>query len=278
LPVDSTFRAIFEPDSSLSSPIVINEINYNSAPDFDPEDWVELYNDTQYPIDLSGWKFKDTLDLHIYVFPTNIILNSGNYLVLCRDTSAFDSLFPAVTNYLGNFNFGLDNKGDQVRLYNSDDMMIDSLFYDDATPWPLEPDGEGPTLSLKNPRLDNTLAENWAASGSHGTPGMINDVYIKIEDEGRPPQVLNFELYQNYPNPFNTGTIFRFQLALPGEVKINIYDILGQQISEVIRQRFQAGIQQIYWQAPAELSSGIYFYTVEAGSRYKKTGKMLLLK
>ena len=278
LAVDSTFRAIFEPDSSLSSPIVINEINYNSAPDFDPEDWVELYNDTQLPIDLSGWKFKDTLDLHIYVFPMNTILNSGSYLVLCRDTSAFSSLFPAVTNYLGNFNFGLDNKGDLVRLYNSDDVMIDSLTYDDAAPWPLEPDGEGPTLSLKNPGLDNSLPENWAASGGHGTPGMINDVYIKIEDEGMPLQVLDFELYQNYPNPFNSGTIFRFQLVLPAEVKINIYDILGRQITEVIRQRFQAGLQQVFWQAPAELSSGIYFYSLEAGTSFKKTGKMLLLK
>jgi hypothetical protein len=278
LPVDSTFRAIFEPDSSVSSPIVINEINYNSAPEFDPEDWIELYNDTQLPIDLSGWKFKDTLDTHIFVFPTNTILLSGNYLVLCRDTMAFTALFPAVTNYLGNFNFGLDNKGDIVRLYNADEVLIDSLFYDDALPWPPEPDGEGPTLSLKNPGLDNTLPENWAASGGNGTPGIINDVYIGIEKQGISQQLFTFELYQNYPNPFNSGTIFRFQLAEPAEVKITIFDILGRQISEVIGQRFPAGIRQIFWQAPADLASGIYFYYIEAGSMFRQTGKMLLLK
>jgi CotH kinase protein/Lamin Tail Domain/Chitobiase/beta-hexosaminidase C-terminal domain/Secretion system C-terminal sorting domain len=278
LPVDSTFRAIFEPDNSVSSPIVINEINYNSAADFDPEDWVELYNNTQLPVDLSGWTFKDTLDSHIFVFPTSTSLASGNYLVLCRDTAAFTALFPAVTNYLGNFNFGLDNKGDMVRLYNSDNLMIDSLLYDDELPWPLEPDGDGPTLSLKNPGLDNTLPENWAASGEHGTPGVINDVYIGIENDGAPQEVMTFKLYQNYPNPFNSGTVFRFQLAKPGQVKITIFDILGRQICEVIRQRFQAGTQQIFWQAPADLSSGVYFYNLEVGTDFKKSGKMLLLK
>jgi hypothetical protein len=275
---DSTFTAHFEVDSNFATSVVINEINYNSAPEFDPEDWVELYNNTQLPVDLSGWRFKDTLDSHIFIFPVNTILNSGNYLVLCRDTSAFTALFPAVSNYLGNFNFGLDNKGDMVRLYNSDDILIDSLLYDDAVPWPLEPDGDGPTLSLKNPGLDNTLPENWTASGNHGTPGIINDVYIKIEDEKNPWEIFSFELFQNYPNPFNPGTVIRFQIPVPAEIKITIYDILGRQISEVVRQRFPAGTQQIFWQAPAELSSGIYFYTIEAGTAFKKTGKMLLLK
>jgi hypothetical protein len=278
LPNDSTFTALFEVDSNFTTSIVINEINYNSAPNFDPEDWVELYNNTQFPVDLSGWKFRDTLNTHIYTFPMNTILNSGKFLVLCRDTAAFTALFPAVTNYLGNFDFGLDNKGDMVRLYNSDDVMIDSLFYDDAVPWPLEPDGNGPTLSLKNPAFDNTLPENWAASGNHGTPGIINDVYIKILDESDPLQPVKFELFQNYPNPFNPETVIRFQLAEPAEVKIRIFDILGRQITEAVRQQFAAGVQQISWQAPADLSSGIYFYTIEVGTTFKKTSKMLLLK
>lgn len=275
---DSTFTALFEPDSSVSSPIVINEINYNSAPHFDPEDWVELYNNTPFPIDLSSWKLRDTLDTHLYTFPLNTILNSGHYLVLCRDTSAFTALFPAVTNYMGNFNFGLDNKGDMVRLYDADDRLIDSVFYDDRAPWPLEPDGGGPTLSLKNPDLDNSLPENWAASGNHGTPGEINDVFISVEDQRISQPVSSFELFPNYPNPFNSVTTFRFQLPTMADVKIILFDILGRQVTIVAKHRYTAGVYQLSWQAPSEMPSGIYLYTFQAGRTFKKSGKLLLIK
>ena len=61
--------------------------------------------------------------------------------------------------------------------------IMDSLVFDDNAPWPTQPDGNGPTLSLKNPDFDNTLGENWAASIGYGTPGKINDTFVNVEDE-----------------------------------------------------------------------------------------------
>ncbi|MEJ2051411.1 MAG: CotH kinase family protein, partial [Calditrichota bacterium] len=139
-----SLTAIFEADTGSSSSIVINEINYNSAPDFDMEDWVEFYNNTGSALDISDWIFKDSDDIHNFSFPPQTILPPDEYLVLCRDTSAFLSFFPNVTNYIGNFDFNISNGGELVRIYDFQGFLIDSLTYDDTLPWPPEPDGTGP--------------------------------------------------------------------------------------------------------------------------------------
>ncbi|MBC8214908.1 MAG: CotH kinase family protein, partial [Candidatus Marinimicrobia bacterium] len=137
--------------------IVINEINYNSSSDFDSEDWVEIFNGRHSDVDLSGWTFKDSEDDHQFILPNNIELNTGEYLILCRDTTAFMSLFPNQTNFIGNFNFGLSGSGELIRLFNQTGVLIDEVEYDDHSPWPEEADGNGPTLELINPNEDNEL-------------------------------------------------------------------------------------------------------------------------
>ena len=168
----------------IANPIVITEINYHSADNFNPEDWVEFYNDSCEIIDISGWVFKDEEDDHIFTFPPNTVLEPGMLIVLCRDTSAFSVLFPEVDNYLGNFDFGLSNGGELIRLFDSQERIIDSLTYDDNPPWPVEPDGNGPTLELIDPSLLNEDPENWRASiAPHGSPGQENGWLISpIED------------------------------------------------------------------------------------------------
>ncbi len=159
----------FEKDSVHYS-VVINEINYNSAPEFDPEDWVELVNDSNEGIDISGWHFRDSDESHDFTIPPNTILPAAGYLVLCRDISAFRQSFPNVGCALGNFDFGLSNAGEWIGLLDEKGRVADSLKYDDQLPWPVEADGDGPTLALIDPALDNALAENWQAGLNYGTP------------------------------------------------------------------------------------------------------------
>ena len=64
--------------------------------------------------------------------------------------------------------------GDQVRIFDDQGFLIDSVEYDDSDPWPLEPDGLGPTLELINPLNDNSLAESWTSSIDNGSPGYEN--------------------------------------------------------------------------------------------------------
>ena len=67
-----------------------------------------------------------------------------------------------------------------IRLFNSNNLIIDSLKYDNRFPWPMMPDGGGSTLALKNPDMDNALSVNWTASKNNGTPGAKNDTYIQL--------------------------------------------------------------------------------------------------
>ena len=163
----------------LIGPIVINEINYNSAVNFDPEDWIEIYC-RQGTIDLSGWILKDNSDVHQYLIPDGITIGSGEYLVIAEDTTAFRSMFPQVVPVIGGFDFGFNADGDEVRLFDEYGILIDCVIYDDEYPWPVEPDGSGSTLELIDHSQPNFCSENWLASTvvfPHGTPGSCNSVY-----------------------------------------------------------------------------------------------------
>ena len=160
-----------------STCIVINEINYNSSDVFNPEDWVELYNSSESPINIGTWKLKDEANDHVFIIPENTILLAGNFIVLCKDSTAFTSLFPEVTNFIGDLGFGLGGGGDMVRLFDSYEQLIDVVEYDDEGEWLVEADGTGATLELIHPSLDNTSATNWGYSIDYGTPGEINSVY-----------------------------------------------------------------------------------------------------
>lgn len=204
----------------FSDSLVINEINYNSHPDFDPGDWVEFYNPHEYDLDISGWIFKDSDDEHIFTFPANTILPTHDYIVLCRDTTDFKQLFPTVTNIVGNMDFGLDGAGELIRLYDETQALIDTVLYDDNFPWPDEPDGNGPTLELINPYLDNSLAENWMASPEHGTPGAMNSQMVSVAENNYVRPAISLEIF---PNPVKETATLKFnftQEIVKGEICI----------------------------------------------------------
>ena len=162
-------------DSAVVDGIVINEINYNFPSDLNSEDWVELYNPTDETIDLSMWEFQGDDD--VFIIPENTILLPNHYIVLCENSSLFSEVFPSVSNFIGNFNFGLKGGGELIRLFDSNGLLIDEVEYDDTSPWPVEPDGQGPTLELIDSFLDNALGSSWAASNNNGgTPGEMNSV------------------------------------------------------------------------------------------------------
>ena len=158
--------------------IVINEINYNSADSLFPKDWVELYNVTTEPINIGNWIFRDDNDEHEFLIPNNQILPPDGYIVICDSLNAFTILFPDIDNVIGDFDFKLKNDGELIRLFDDTGALIDSVHYNDVEPWPLEADGDGPTLELINPHYDNELASNWLASSGFGTPGQQNSNYI----------------------------------------------------------------------------------------------------
>ena len=271
---DLSITAVFESADTDSGNIVINEINYHPAPDFNTDDWVELYNASHGGKDLSGWMFRDADETHQYLFPAQTQMEPGSYLVLCRNSQNFSTFFPEVQNYLGDFEFGLSGDGESLFLLDSYGTVIDSLSYDDALPWPVEADGSGPTLALINPLGDNSDAHNWYSEYPHGSPGRGNYITALMTDG---PMVRdNIFLAQNIPNPFNGQTLIHYSNRESGPVRIGIYNLLGQLIYSEYHEHQHAGWHSVVFDA-GNLSSGIYFCLLQSGS-VKQYKKMILLR
>ncbi len=87
---------------------------------------------------------------------------------------------------------------------------------------------------------------------------------------------LKYELSQNYPNPFNPATTIKFSIKKDGNVRLEVFNILGQKVAELLNKRMKAGKYKVKFNA-SNLASGIYFYRIESGS-FKAAKKMILLK
>ncbi|KAA1258536.1 Inner spore coat protein H [Rubripirellula obstinata] len=156
---------------SGSADIVISELHYNPL-DGDAE-FLELYNRSQTEsIDLSGWTV-DGVDLTIG-FGTVIL--PGQTIVFTDDLPQFVAQSPGNIFIGGQYSGGLSGGGERITLSDADGNLIDEVEYDDSDPWPSEPDGDGFTLSLIDPSLDNSLASSWIASSQiNGTPGVVQN-------------------------------------------------------------------------------------------------------
>ena len=89
-----------------------------------------------------------------------------------------------------------------------------------------------------------------------------------------------FKLNQNYPNPFNPSTTIRFQLPASSDVKLKVYDILGNEVATLVDEYKSSGTYKVEFNLASNISnhaSGIYFYQLKAGE-YLETRKMILLK
>ena len=81
---------------------------------------------------------------------------------------------------------------------------------------------------------------------------------------------------QNYPNPFNPSTTIKFALPKSEFVKIRVYDMLGKEVATLVNEQLQAGYFEYTFNA-SNLSSGLYFYKIDAGY-YTDIKKMVLIK
>ena len=181
LVASDTITATFT--DSGSSPIgllVINEIMYH--PDDSDAEFIEIHNasDTQ-AFDLSGWR----LDGVGYTFVPGSILRAGEYVVLAENATAFASAYGAgaLAAVVGEYgeNGALSNGGETLRLLMpaAGDRWapVDEVLYDDALPWPLQADGDGPSLQLMDRSKDNNWIGNWAVDDADpATPGEANSV------------------------------------------------------------------------------------------------------
>mgnify|MGYP005843947251 CR=1 FL=1 len=87
---------------------------------------------------------------------------------------------------------------------------------------------------------------------------------------------IEFELKQNYPNPFNPTTTIVFKLSKNTNVKLSVYNVIGEEVATLVKDYFQKGTYNIMFDASG-LRSGVYFYRIIIGDR-SVAKKMILIK
>ncbi|GEM_PF-4043289 len=159
--------------------VIFNEIMYSPPGNDGAYEWVELYNpDSLNAVNMSGWVFKDNYDAHEFIIPSGTEIQPNDYIIISVDPDSFADRYPDVVGtVVGPFDFGLNNSGDDTRLYAADGTIIDSVSYDNGGSWPTTGSG-GPSIELKNENYDRNDGNSWAGSlDSLGTPMAQNSTW-----------------------------------------------------------------------------------------------------
>jgi hypothetical protein len=109
--------------------------------------------------------------------------------------------------------------------------------------------------------------ENWDNYGESFEPYLTGNAV-------QAPQTYSLE--QNYPNPFNPSTTISFTLPQAGQVSLQVYDLQGRLVADLVNGLKDAGSHQITWEASSQ-ASGLYFCRLQAGS-FNQVRKMMLVK
>ncbi len=145
---------------------------------------------------------------------------------------------------------------------NGDRILIEPILHDNDGTW------EG---NVQSSYLNEDNA--WQ------TPGVWNYTFVgdmdavAIDDVETPSA---YRLNNNYPNPFNPSTVISYKIANAEQVRLSVYNVLGQEVAVLVDEVQNAGAHELQFNA-GTLASGIYMYRLEAGG-YTSTQKMILMK
>ena len=171
---------------------------------------------------------------------------------------------------------------------NFTDTLVDSIFN-----YPLTVDILVPLKwnTIEGTQGSNTLSITKFSSGGNtyirtniipdgGTVVLTSKVTAIANIEGNSPN--RFVLNQNYPNPFNPSTTISYSLPSESKVKLQIINLLGQEVATLINNTESAGYHKVVFNA-GNLASGIYIYRISAISidtkkEFVSTKKLMLLK
>ena len=243
---------------TVSGDLVINEFmasNGTTVMDADSsyDDWIELYNNSDEDISLSGYFLSDDGDdLSQWAIPDTTISANG-YLIVWADNDEDQKGLHA--------NFKLSGSGETIYLSNSDTTIIDEVSYADQT-------------------TDISMGRYPNGTGSfvQMTPtfGIVNiDAITSVEDE-QLELPSSFSLEQNYPNPFNPSTQIVVSVPESGMYTLRVYNAIGQEVAVLLNDQVNIGTYTFNFDA-SHLTSGIYFYNF-SGNNFTQTKKMMLLK
>ena len=231
-----------------------------------------LFQDYEWPTPAAGESDqRDSLIFYYMVEPVATIFPvNGMPTETCRPSFNWSQLFPGAPPD-AKYQFHLD------RYYDFKSPILDVYYLDEARYTPdinLEPDV---VYYWRVRWFDGSDWSRFSRTFCLKTPGNatpVDDDYDDILPEG-------FSLSQNYPNPFNPMTYIEYEIPYRGHVQLEVLNILGQKVKELVNTTKSAGHHQALWNGTDEggrpVAAGTYFYMFKAGD-YKVCRKMLFLK
>ena len=232
-------------------PLVISKIHYHPMDwwgiDGDKFEFIEITNHGDETIDLTGIYLRE---LGItYQFPNGAHVAGHQAFVLCADSLMFEEFYN--TTPFGQYTRKLSNKSENLVIADAWGNIIDQVCYSDSLPWPMEADGNGAYLQLKDLDSDNSLAENWTTGDD------LTNITEQIDNR-------NIRLY---PNP--TSGLLHIIVAKQA-VSCQVFDMMGSMLSEteVIDSQFDFDM--------SGLASGVYLIKInlaDGASAYDKVVK-----
>ena len=173
--------------SFLMADIVINEVHYEPFENCDPHEFIELTNSGDAAVDVSGWAIADAVE---FTIPAGTNIDPGGFLIIAEDpaelksTFGVDALGPWTGQILRVDDQGniidrrpgrLSNDGERILLMDASGKKIDVVDYRVRFPWPVGSGGDGGSMELINPVLDNDLGSSWRTSLA---PGLLPEATL----------------------------------------------------------------------------------------------------
>ena len=162
-----------------------------------------------------------------------------------------------------------------IQLYDGHERGISSVGIFDIM-------GKGNIPASKTETIVLEIPENATCLSAVGVNENGEEVTVKI-DNSRKSATLprEFKLYQNRPNPYNPSTIISYDLPREGNVKLEIFNLLGQKVTTLVDEFQSAGHYEVEWNSTdavdRALAGGMYFYRLSMDG-FSQSRKMLLLK
>jgi hypothetical protein len=169
--------ALVLPVSGASAGVVINEIHNDHPDNTARAEFVELHNPGSADAAVSGWRLSGGID---FAIPEGVVVPAGGYLLVAQDPEALRGIFalPAGVAVLGPWTGRLNNDGETLRLRDTADQVVDRVEYALRFPWPIASSGEGASMELVNPALDNDLGSSWRPGNVGGSGPLEGATYF----------------------------------------------------------------------------------------------------